>query len=151
MREYCIPEDQNQAHTFLSTLYMASAYDDVSLKREVESLETASMRQDVIHYVNGNLTKTNNQSLKNVKPTNADQSSFTGTYREGNLSRHKRQRHGSESEGQYRCQGSGCNKRFKRLGVRLKHYGKDHPRLVGICPLIRRPSASRKALQTEIK
>ena len=51
-----IPECLNYAHTFLSTLYMASAYDDVVHDREIETLETAALRQDVIHFVSGNLT-----------------------------------------------------------------------------------------------
>ncbi|KAI4924467.1 hypothetical protein J4E85_007582 [Alternaria conjuncta] len=51
-----IPECLSYAHTFLSTLYMASAYDDVVHNREIESLETAALRQDVIHFVGGHLT-----------------------------------------------------------------------------------------------
>ncbi|KAI4675323.1 uncharacterized protein J4E84_010215 [Alternaria hordeiaustralica] len=53
---YWIPECLSYAHTFLSTLYMASAYDDVVHNREIESLETAALRQDVIHFVGGHLT-----------------------------------------------------------------------------------------------
>jgi hypothetical protein len=53
---YWIPECLNYPHTFLSTLYMASAYDDVVHNRELETLETAALRQDVIHLVSRNLT-----------------------------------------------------------------------------------------------
>ncbi|KAI4615884.1 hypothetical protein J4E83_006552 [Alternaria metachromatica] len=56
--KHWIPECLDHPHTFLSTLYMASAHDDVIHKREVESLETAALRQDVIHFVGGNLTNT---------------------------------------------------------------------------------------------
>jgi len=65
----------DHVHTLLSTHYMALACDDIKHNRDVESLETASMRQDAVHFVNGNLTETNNQSLENVKLTHADQSS----------------------------------------------------------------------------
>jgi hypothetical protein len=54
--KYWIPECLKHPHTFLSTLYMAAAYDDVVYSREVESLETAALRQDVIHFVGGYLT-----------------------------------------------------------------------------------------------
>ncbi|KAG9186977.1 hypothetical protein G6011_10085 [Alternaria panax] len=51
-----IPVCLNYPHTFLSTLYMASAYDDVIQNRKVESLETVALRQDVIHFVSEHLT-----------------------------------------------------------------------------------------------
>lgn len=51
-----IPACLDHPHTFLSTLYMASAHYDVLQGREVESLETAALRQDVIHLVGANLT-----------------------------------------------------------------------------------------------
>jgi hypothetical protein len=51
-----IPACLNHAHTFLSTLYMASAHHDVVQRRKVESLETTALRQDIIHFVGGNLT-----------------------------------------------------------------------------------------------
>ena len=54
--KHWIPECLKYAHAFLSTLYMASAYDDVVQNREIESLETAALRQDVIHFVGGHLT-----------------------------------------------------------------------------------------------
>jgi hypothetical protein len=54
--KYWIPECLRYPHTFLSTLYMASAYDDVIENRQVESLETAALRQDVIHFVSEHLT-----------------------------------------------------------------------------------------------
>jgi hypothetical protein len=51
-----IPICLDYPHTFLSTLYMASMHHDIVQNREVESLETAALRQDVIHIVGGNLT-----------------------------------------------------------------------------------------------
>lgn len=51
-----IPKCLDHAHTFLSTLFMASVHDDVIQQREVESLETAALRQDIMHLVGGNLT-----------------------------------------------------------------------------------------------
>ena len=53
-----IPACLEHPHTFLSTLYMASAHHDVIQRREVESLETAALRNDVIMFVSGNLTNT---------------------------------------------------------------------------------------------
>ncbi|EUC50211.1 hypothetical protein COCMIDRAFT_82588 [Bipolaris oryzae ATCC 44560] len=46
-----IPKCLDHPHTFLSTLFMASAHDDVIHQREVESLETAALRQDVVELV----------------------------------------------------------------------------------------------------
>ncbi|KAE8842432.1 hypothetical protein HRS9139_01729 [Pyrenophora teres f. teres] len=51
-----IPACLEHPHTFLSTLYMASAHHDVIQRREVESIETAALRNDVIILVSGNLT-----------------------------------------------------------------------------------------------
>jgi len=51
-----IPACLEHPHTFLSTLYMASAHHDVVRRREVESMETAALRNDVIILVSGNLT-----------------------------------------------------------------------------------------------
>lgn len=51
-----IPKCLDHHHTFLSTLYMAAAHDDTIYGREVESLETAALRQDVIHHIGANLT-----------------------------------------------------------------------------------------------
>ncbi|KAH7559550.1 hypothetical protein BM1_04487 [Bipolaris maydis] len=46
-----IPKCLDHPHTFLSTLFMASAHDDVIRQRDVESLETAALRQDVVELV----------------------------------------------------------------------------------------------------
>ncbi|USP74205.1 uncharacterized protein yc1106_01479 [Curvularia clavata] len=51
-----IPKCLDHPHTFLSTLFMAAIHEDVIMQREVESLETAALRQDIIHLVGGNLT-----------------------------------------------------------------------------------------------
>jgi hypothetical protein len=51
-----IPTCLDYAHTFLSTLYMASAHHDVVQRLDVESVETTALRQDIIHFVGGNLT-----------------------------------------------------------------------------------------------
>ncbi|KAF1837567.1 hypothetical protein BDW02DRAFT_118146 [Decorospora gaudefroyi] len=53
--KHWIPACLDHPHTFLSTLYMASQHHDVLQRREVESLETAALRQDIIHMVGGNL------------------------------------------------------------------------------------------------
>jgi hypothetical protein len=50
-----IPKCLDHPHTFLSTLFMASVHDDITQRREVESLETAALRQDIIHIVGKNL------------------------------------------------------------------------------------------------
>ncbi|EUC37621.1 hypothetical protein COCCADRAFT_22804 [Bipolaris zeicola 26-R-13] len=46
-----IPKCLDHPHTFLSTLFMASAHDDVIRQRDVESLETAALRQDVVELI----------------------------------------------------------------------------------------------------
>ena len=56
MEEQWIPRCLDYPHTFLGLLYMASSYQDVFCPRRVESLETAALRQDIIHYVGGYLT-----------------------------------------------------------------------------------------------
>jgi len=56
MEEQWIPRSLDYPHTFLGLLYMASSYDDASHQREVETLETAALRQDIIHYVGEYLT-----------------------------------------------------------------------------------------------
>lgn len=57
MEEVWIPRCLERSHTFLGTLYIASAYNDVISKSIVESLETAALRQDVIHLVSEHLTR----------------------------------------------------------------------------------------------
>ncbi|RAQ99632.1 hypothetical protein DDE82_008049 [Stemphylium lycopersici] len=52
---YWIPTCLNYAHTFLSTLYLAAAHNDVIKEREIESLETAALRQDIMHLVGTDL------------------------------------------------------------------------------------------------
>ena len=54
--KYWIPLCLSYPHAFLSTLYMASAFKDVIENSRVESLETAALRQDVIHFVSEHLT-----------------------------------------------------------------------------------------------
>jgi len=56
MEEQWVPKSLEFPHTFLGLLYISSSYDDVVSKREVERLETAALRQDIIHIVGGNLT-----------------------------------------------------------------------------------------------
>jgi len=56
MEEQWVPKSLESPHTFLGLLYMASSYDDIIHNREVEPLETAALRQDIIHYVGRNLT-----------------------------------------------------------------------------------------------
>ncbi|KAH7095371.1 hypothetical protein FB567DRAFT_27926 [Paraphoma chrysanthemicola] len=61
---------------------------------------------------------------------------FTGKYRQGNLQRHLRLKHGS-TERLYLCEQGGCEKRFKRQDARLKHYRKKHPMLAPEPPTAR--------------
>jgi len=56
MEEQWIPRSLDYPHTFLGLLYMASSYDDAAHQREVETLETAALRQDIIHYIGEYLT-----------------------------------------------------------------------------------------------
>jgi hypothetical protein len=52
---------------------------------------------------------------------------FSGTYRKGNLARHKRLKHMKQSGPTvYPCQDESCNKVFSRQDARLKHYRKWH-------------------------
>jgi hypothetical protein len=51
---------------------------------------------------------------------------FSGTYRRGNLGRHRRQKHASTD---YPCESDSCERVFKRQDARLKHYRKKHPNL----------------------
>jgi hypothetical protein len=53
--------------------------------------------------------------------------SSTGSYRKGNLARHKRLIHSRHEP--YLCESAGCGRSFKRQDARLKHYRKHHPRL----------------------
>ncbi|KAF1944467.1 hypothetical protein EJ02DRAFT_398158 [Clathrospora elynae] len=53
--KYWIPTCLDYAHTFLSTLYLASAHSDVIKERSVESLETAALRQDIMHLIGADL------------------------------------------------------------------------------------------------
>ena len=66
MEEQWIPKCLDHPHTFLGLLYMTSSYNDILHNREVETLETAALRQDIIHQVGTNLTDT----LKGVADDN---------------------------------------------------------------------------------
>ena len=67
--------------------------------------------------------------------------SFTGTYRRGNLGRHRRLVHGTGKA--YMCEDKTCAKEFRRQDARLKHYRKYHPELAASNPYVRRSSVSR--------
>jgi hypothetical protein len=54
---------------------------------------------------------------------------FTGTYRNGNLARHVRQKHAGAYRSLYECTAQGCSKVFQRQDARLKHARKKHPEL----------------------
>lgn len=54
---------------------------------------------------------------------------FTGIYRSGNLSRHRKQKHLDISEGLYNCTFPGCPSVFRRSDARLKHARLKHPGL----------------------
>ena len=62
---------------------------------------------------------------------------FAGEYAKGNLSRHKRQKHG-DGEQSYTCQVAGCMKSFKRQDALLKHNRRSHPELGMSSPHTRR-------------
>lgn len=53
---YWIPLALSHAHTFLGTLCLATAYNDVISGLDGTSLATIALRQEVIHYVSGNMT-----------------------------------------------------------------------------------------------
>jgi len=53
--------------------------------------------------------------------------SFTGTYRNGNLGRHRRQKHADLKS--YECEAVGCDAIYSRQDARLKHYRASHPEL----------------------
>ena len=62
---------------------------------------------------------------------------FGGDYSKGNLSRHKRQKHG-DGEQNFHCKVAGCVKFFKRSDALLKHNRRSHPELGLNPPLPRR-------------
>lgn len=64
------------------------------------------------------------------------QKEYSGEYRRGNLSRHKRQKHGVVEQ-VYSCEEPDCVKEFRRQDARLKHYRRCHPHLV-LAPLVPR-------------
>jgi hypothetical protein len=68
---------------------------------------------------------------------------FSGTYRKGNLARHKRTSHNDPKR--YICEDDTCARQFKRQDARLKHYRKRHPNILAATPYTRRrpPSPSR--------
>lgn len=53
---------------------------------------------------------------------------FRGEYSKGNLSRHKRLKHGASKQ-DYSCLVPGCDKTYHRQDARLKHYREKHPEL----------------------
>lgn len=57
MGKHWVPTVLGSPHTFLSTLCIASAHLDSILERDVESVETSSLRQEIIHLVGQNLAQ----------------------------------------------------------------------------------------------
>ncbi|KAF3000265.1 hypothetical protein E8E13_008092 [Curvularia kusanoi] len=55
MGQHWIPTVLSAPHTFLSTLGIASAHLDTILERDIESVETSSLRQEVMHLIGQNL------------------------------------------------------------------------------------------------
>ena len=55
MGMHWIPTVVQLPHTFLSTLCLASAHFDAVQEREIESVQTLALRQEVIHLINQNL------------------------------------------------------------------------------------------------
>ncbi|KAH7381345.1 hypothetical protein DE146DRAFT_283620 [Phaeosphaeria sp. MPI-PUGE-AT-0046c] len=87
---------------------------------------------------------------------------FTGTYRSGNLLRHRKQKHFDTREDPYSCTFSGCLSVFRRSDARLKHARLKHPGLrlppaqrrhgteCGSLPRGANDDKSMKAMQTHI-
>jgi hypothetical protein len=55
-----MPACLHYPHTFLGTLYIASSHHDALRQCKAESLETAALRQDVIHFVSEHLNSREN-------------------------------------------------------------------------------------------
>jgi hypothetical protein len=53
--KYWIPTALSYPHTFLGTLCLATAYHDVIHERQLESVQTIALRQEVIHLVGRNM------------------------------------------------------------------------------------------------
>lgn len=53
--KYWIPTALSYTHTFLGTLCLATAYHDVIYERQLESVQTIALRQEVIHLVGRNM------------------------------------------------------------------------------------------------
>jgi hypothetical protein len=69
-----------------------------------------------------------NADIDTVTCAQCDQD-FTGTYRNGNLARHVRQKHAAGNRSAYECTAQGCSRVFQRPDARLKHARKRHPEL----------------------
>lgn len=67
---------------------------------------------------------------------------FSGTYRKGNLERHKRLYHKGKDPSYYSCEDDNCAKTFRRPDARLKHYRRNHPHLVAGPAVPRGPQRS---------
>ncbi|KAF2856222.1 hypothetical protein T440DRAFT_102126 [Plenodomus tracheiphilus IPT5] len=68
---------------------------------------------------------------------------FQGKYRKGNLARHVRLKHKSETPTSFVCEDESCDRVFNRQDARLKHHRKHHPLIAPEPPLSRGPSSSR--------
>ncbi|CAI9631625.1 unnamed protein product [Alternaria burnsii] len=60
MMDIWMPACLHYPHTFLGTLYIASSHYDALRQCKAESLETAGLRQEVIHFVSEHLTNREN-------------------------------------------------------------------------------------------
>jgi hypothetical protein len=65
---------------------------------------------------------------------------FHGTYRRGNMNRHRRQKHQTQSS--YPCADPNCPRVFGRQDARLKHQRRHHPELGNQAPISRRMAPS---------
>ncbi|KAF9695856.1 hypothetical protein EKO04_005974 [Ascochyta lentis] len=61
MGQYWIPTVLSSPHTFLSTLSVASSHLDAILERDTESIETLSLRQEIMHLIDQNIVHPNKQ------------------------------------------------------------------------------------------
>ncbi|KAJ8116239.1 hypothetical protein OPT61_g2298 [Boeremia exigua] len=86
---------------------------------------------------------TNTESLADVLycPLKGCDAKFTGHYRKGNFSRHRRLRHDGPKK-RYPCEDPSCTRVFQRTDARLKHHRAEHPHLQKAPPVSRKSMSS---------
>ncbi|CAN9120924.1 unnamed protein product [Alternaria alternata] len=71
---------------------------------------------------------------------------FSGTYRKGNLARHRRLKH--KGPAVYACEHYHCDRVFQRQDARTKHYRRHHPQLAPECKAKADQNRSRYRINT---